>query len=166
VTASSRSQNSARARELLSVETTELSQLRARVRVAGDLDASTGAPLWAVLQSHLAAGRRFLRVDLSGVAFLDAAALSGLTKAHHDALARRGTLVLTGVTMRLARVLRLTGLDRVLFVGGPRADDDIGLDTAISDDGRHAGPVSWAARPVPWTPPAVARSNHPAPGDR
>src|SRR5439155_13780780 len=64
--------------ELMSVETVGLDYLRAHVRVTGELDMSTGAPLWAVLQSHLAAGRRFLRLDLSAVGFLDAAALSGI----------------------------------------------------------------------------------------
>lgn len=102
--------------ERLSVETVGLDTLRAHVRVAGDLDLSTGAPLWAVLQSHLAAGRRHLRLDLSDVAFLDASALSGIVQAHHDALGRRGTLVLTGLNPNLDRVLQLTGLNDVLFV--------------------------------------------------
>ena len=85
---------------------------------------STSAPLWAVLRGHVAAGRRFLRLDMSGVTFLDATALTGITAAHQDLLVNRGTLVITGVRPLVARVLRLTGLDEVLFISGPRADDE------------------------------------------
>jgi anti-sigma B factor antagonist len=124
VTATSRSHDKPSAvGELMSVETVGVDQLRAHVRVTGDLDMSTAAPLWAVLDGHLAAGRRFLRLDVSGVNFLDASALTGISRAHQDALALRGTLVLTGVRPRIARLLRLTGLDDVLFISGPRAHD-------------------------------------------
>ena len=116
MTATSRSDLESPLEQRLSVETVGLDTLRAHVRVTGDLDVSTGAPLWAVLHSHLAAGRRYLRLDLSGVAFLDASALSGIVQAHHDTLDQRGTLVLTGLTPNLDRALQLTGLDDVLFV--------------------------------------------------
>lgn len=109
----------------VSVETLRCDRLAALVKVTGELDLGTAAPLWAVLQSHLAAGRRFLRLDLSGVTFLDATALTGITRAHRELLVRRGTLVITGVRSLVARVLRLTGLDEVLFVSGPRSDDDL-----------------------------------------
>ncbi len=108
----------------MSVDTVRCDATRAIIKVTGELDLTTAAPLWAVLQSHLAAGRRFLRLDLSGVTFLDATALSGITLAHQKLLASRGTLVITGVRSLVARVLRMTGLDEVLFVSGPRADDD------------------------------------------
>lgn len=108
----------------MAVDTVRFDAVRANIKVVGELDLATAAPLWAVLQGHLAAGRRFIRLDMSGVTFLDATALSGITRAHRDLLAARGTLVITGVRARVARVLRLTGLDEVLFVGGSRADDD------------------------------------------
>lgn len=108
--------------ELMSVETVGLDHLRAHVRVKGDLDMSTGAPLWAVLESHLAAGRRYLRLDMSGVAFVDAASLTGIAQVHHSALAERGRLMLTGVRPRVARVFRLAGLDSVLFISLPRRE--------------------------------------------
>ena len=108
----------------LAVETVRFDRLHALVKVRGELDLGTAPPLWAVLQGHVGAGRRFLRLDLSGVTFLDATALTGITRAHQDLLRRRGTLVITGVRALVARVLRLTGLDEVLFVSGPRADDD------------------------------------------
>lgn len=121
----------------MSVETVRRDPLSALIKVAGEIDLSTAAPLWAVLQGHLASGRRFLRLDLSQVTFLDATALTGIASAHKDLLARRGTLVITGARSRVSRVLRLTGLYEVLFVSGPRADDDILVshDAALGDDG-------------------------------
>jgi anti-sigma B factor antagonist len=109
----------------MSVETVRFDAAGALVKVLGELDLSTAAPLWAVLESHLAAGRRFLRLDLSGVTFLDATALTGIVRVHRELLTRRGTLVVTGVRALVGRVLRMTGMDEVLFVGGPRADDDL-----------------------------------------
>jgi anti-sigma B factor antagonist len=109
----------------MSVETVRFDDTRALIKVNGELDLSTAAPLWAVLQSHLAAGRRFLRLDLSGVTFLDATVLTGITRAHKELLSRRGTLVITGVRALVSRVLRMTGMDEVLFVSGPRGDDDL-----------------------------------------
>ncbi|HKC28151.1 MAG TPA: STAS domain-containing protein [Jatrophihabitans sp.] len=135
--------------DLVAIETVEADRVRASVKVLGDLDIATAPTLFAVLQAHLAAGRRFLRLDVAGVTFLDAAALTGITGIHHAALARRGTLVLTGVAERTARVLRLAGLDDVLFVGGPRSDDD--LDAPGSDERHRVFP----ARLVPWTPLAA-----------
>jgi anti-sigma B factor antagonist len=108
----------------MSVQTVRFDATRALIKVNGELDLSTAAPLWAVLDSHLGAGRRFLRLDLSGVTFLDTTALSGITRTHQELLARRGTLVMTGVRSLVGRVLRVTGLDEVLLVSGPRADDD------------------------------------------
>jgi anti-sigma B factor antagonist len=112
-------------RARVSVETARCDRLRALVKVSGELDLGTAAPLWAVLQSHVDSGRRFLRLDMSGVTFLDATALTGITRVHQELLRRRGTLVITGVRTLVARVLRMTGLDEVLFVSGPRADDDL-----------------------------------------
>lgn len=109
----------------MSVETVRFDAASALVKVNGELDLSTAAPLWAVLDSHLAAGRRYLRLDLSGVTFLDATALTGITRTHRELLARRGTLVITGVRVLVGRVLRMTGLDEVLFISGPRADNDL-----------------------------------------
>jgi anti-anti-sigma factor len=106
-------------------------RLRALVKVVGELDFSTAAPLWAVLQAHIKSGRRFVRLDVSAVTFLDATALSGITQAHQELLDRRGTLVITGVRFLVARVLRVAGLDEVLFVSGPRADDDLDLPASL-----------------------------------
>jgi anti-sigma B factor antagonist len=113
------------AAELVSIETVRLDERRAHIKVRGDLDVSTAAALWAVLQSHLSAGRRFLRLDLSAVNFVDAAAVTAIVEVHHEALYRRGTLVLAGVNAVVARMLSLTGVHEKLFIAGPRSDADL-----------------------------------------
>ena len=105
--------------EFPSIETVRFDERRAVVAVHGDLDVSTAAELWSILQRHLTAGRRYLRVDLSAVTFIDAAAVTAIVEVHHEALYRRGTLVLVGVTAAVAKVLALTGVDETLFVAGP-----------------------------------------------
>jgi anti-anti-sigma factor len=120
----------------ISVETARCDRLRALVKVTGELDLRTAAPLWAVLQGHVNSGRRFVRLDVSGVTFLDATALTGITAVHRELLHRRGTLVITGVRSLVARVLRVTGLDTVLFVSGPRADDDLPVPFSTLDPPR------------------------------
>jgi stage II sporulation protein AA (anti-sigma F factor antagonist) len=105
--------------ELLTVETIRFDERRAAVAVHGDLDVSTAAELWSVLQRHLTAGRRYLRVDLAAVKFIDAAAVTAIVEVHHEALYRRGTLVLVGVTPPVAKVFALTGVDETLFITGP-----------------------------------------------
>jgi anti-sigma B factor antagonist len=107
--------------ELLSVETVRFDERRAAVSVHGDLDVSTAAALWSILQNHLTAGRRYLRVDLSAVKFIDAAAVTAIVEVHHEALYRRGRLVLSGVSAAVAKVLSLTGVDGTLFIAGPPA---------------------------------------------
>lgn len=131
----------------LTVDTIRFDQHRAHVKASGEIDLSTGALLWAVLDTHIAMGRRFLRLDLSDVTFMDATAISGVARIHHEALDRRGTLVLTGVRARLTKLLRFTGLDDVLFIGGPRADDDV----------QWVQPTRFPAQLVPWTPLTAAR---------
>lgn len=108
----------------MSVSTVRFDDKCASIKVDGELDMGTAAPLWAVLRSHMGAGRRFLRLDVSGLSFVDATALSGITTVHRELLASRGTLVVTGVRSLVGRVLHMTGLDEVLFVSGPRTDDD------------------------------------------
>ena len=108
----------------LSIETVRCDHRSAAVAVRGELDVSTAAQLWSVLQDHLTSGRRFLRLDLNEVTFVDAAAVTAIVEVHHEALYRRGTLVLVGVTSLVEKVLSLTGAGDSLFIAGPRSDND------------------------------------------
>lgn len=89
--------------------------------VVGELDLASADQLAAALEGQINRGRRYVRIDMSELTFLDATALGVLAAAHHDLLARRGTLTISGANASVSRLLRITGLDSVLFTTGPAA---------------------------------------------
>jgi anti-sigma B factor antagonist len=99
------------------VRATEAS--RATVELHGEMDLATADLLIAVVDSQHAAGRRFVRLDLSRLEFLDAAGLRGLLNAHNRLLTAHGMLTLTGVGPRIARLLHITHLDQTLYIADP-----------------------------------------------
>jgi anti-sigma B factor antagonist len=88
---------------------------RALVRAVGEWDLANAEVLDDLLRTHEKAGRRYVRLDVSSVKFLDCTCLGVLVAAHRRLLAERGTLVLTGVTPRIVRLLRLARLEQVLL---------------------------------------------------
>ncbi|MDQ2749436.1 MAG: STAS domain-containing protein [Actinomycetota bacterium] len=102
----------------LTVTLTKCDATRATLRLAGELDAADAPLLGACLQYHLDMGRQYVRADLSGLAFIDSSGLEAITEAHQAFLARRGTLILTGLNARNQRLIRLVGLDAVLLIAG------------------------------------------------
>ncbi|MFG2054616.1 STAS domain-containing protein [Micromonospora sp. NPDC048930] len=84
------------------------------VRAVGEIDIATvgsfRAALWA------APARPVLRVDLSGVRVLSAAGVRALVAAHLRVRARGGELLLVDPDPMVTRVLRATGLHRVVRV--------------------------------------------------
>ncbi|MGC4892580.1 STAS domain-containing protein [Micromonospora sp. DT31] len=84
------------------------------LRPVGEIDIASvtafRAALWA------APARPVLRVDLSGVRLLSAAGVRALVATHLRVRARGGELVLVDPDPVVARVLRVTGLQRVLPV--------------------------------------------------
>ncbi len=109
---------------------------RALVRAVGEWDLAAADTLADLLAEHEKAGRRFVRLDVSEVTFVDCTCLGVIVAAHRRLLAARGTLVLTGVTPRLQRLLSLTGLDRVL------------LTTTLSDIDVRSGGLIEPDRPA------------------
>lgn len=94
----------------------DLDPLRAAVRAVGDLDLAARDALTEILDQQDDAHRHIVHLDLSQVTFMDSSCLGALVAAHHRLLARQGLLVLTGVDNCVARVLKLTGLDNLLFI--------------------------------------------------
>ncbi len=92
------------------------------VRVDGELDIATRGILADALADQLRRGRRYVRLDLSGLSFCDCAGLNVFVHAHHRFLAAHGTLVLTGVGPRIHRLLTITGLDDVLLCAAATPD--------------------------------------------
>lgn len=96
------------------------SRVRDRLRVTlvlrGEFDLAAVDLFTTVVAHQLNMGRRFIRLDMSGVTFLDCAMLRALVLAHNQLLAHRGQLTLTRVGPRVAKLLRLTELDTALHV--------------------------------------------------
>ncbi|MEV4825561.1 STAS domain-containing protein [Micromonospora sp. NPDC049274] len=112
-----------------------------QVRVAGEVDIATVAVFRSALWS--APARPVVQLELSGLRLLSAAGVRALLAAHLRVRARGGELVVVDPTPVVARVLRATGLHRVMPILEP------------------ARVVEAARRPVPVdlveaSPPAAA----------
>lgn len=105
------------------VRTVAADATRASVRVTGELSPGCVVLLGEVLDGHLRAGRRFARLNLSGVHTIDATAGAVLLGAHRAFLERRGTLILTGVGAVVRAALAADGLLDDLLVVPPTADE-------------------------------------------
>jgi anti-sigma B factor antagonist len=88
----------------------------ARLLVVGELDYGTAPRLARFLSDLLDAGYRRIDLDLSRLTFLAAAGLSVFREATVRFEEAGGRLRLVGVTPRVTRILRITGLDTVLVV--------------------------------------------------
>lgn len=89
------------------------------VEALGELDLATAELLSAVLGCH--ADRRLVRLDLSGLTFVDCVGLQAIADAHRLFAAHGGRLVLVGVGPRIRWLLQVTGIDG-LFVADGSAD--------------------------------------------
>ncbi|RLP85456.1 MULTISPECIES: STAS domain-containing protein [unclassified Micromonospora] len=87
------------------------------MRVAGEVDIATVAAFRSALWA--APARPVLQLDLSELRLLSAAGVRALLAAHLRVRARGGELVLVDPTPVVARVLRVTGLHRVLPILEP-----------------------------------------------
>ncbi|PWR04977.1 anti-sigma factor antagonist [Micromonospora acroterricola] len=87
------------------------------MQVAGEIDIATVAAFRSALWS--APARPVLQVDLSELRLLSAAGVRTLLAAHLRVRARGGELVLVDPSPVVARVLRATGLHRVMPVLEP-----------------------------------------------
>ncbi|NIH83261.1 STAS domain-containing protein [Amycolatopsis granulosa] len=85
------------------------------LKVAGDIDAATAAPLNRALEELTAHRPRVAVVDLSGVEFLGSTGLAALARA-----GARADVRVVAPTRRTARPLSITGLDQLLPVYASR----------------------------------------------
>jgi anti-sigma B factor antagonist len=86
------------------------------VVLAGRLDVRGAGAAREALHEALGCGEGRLVVDLSGVELLDATGLGVLAGAHRRARLQDRELVLRDARPRVARLLSLTRLDRVITV--------------------------------------------------
>ncbi len=86
------------------------------VTVAGELDVATAPALRDQLDRVLTEGGTDTVVDLLAVSFIDSVALGILVDASKRTKARGGTLRLVSDDRQIARIMEITGLDRVLRI--------------------------------------------------
>jgi anti-sigma B factor antagonist len=86
------------------------------VVLSGEADATTAGLLRETLATQLDTGARLVTVDASGLLFLDSASLRVLILAARALQGRHGTLVLARPQPLVARLLAITGADRLLDV--------------------------------------------------
>lgn len=100
----------------LSIVVTVHHTMQAALQLTGDLDLASAPVLSACLENQLDTGRRYGRLDLSAVSFIDAAGLSAIIRAHHAYLAQRGMLILSALSPTVLRLLQVLGTDRELLI--------------------------------------------------
>jgi len=86
---------------------------RTVVHLVGEADVTTQA-LAEVLAAEAARKPSLLLVDISGLTFIDSAALHQLVQAHRKLSADGGRLELVAPTEPVARILRLSAIDQVI----------------------------------------------------
>jgi anti-anti-sigma factor len=86
------------------------------VTLSGEADTTTAAALREMLTAQLDTGARLVTIDASGLSFLDSASLRVLVLAARALHGRHGTLVLAHPQPVVARMLEITGADRLLDV--------------------------------------------------
>jgi len=84
--------------------------------LSGEADQTTTEMLREMLAAQLGTGARLVTVDASGLSFLDSASLLVLVRAARALQARNGRLVLARPQPVVARLLEITGADRLLNV--------------------------------------------------
>jgi anti-anti-sigma factor len=86
------------------------------VVLSGEADATTAGLLREIMTTQLNTGARLVTVDASGLSFLDSTSLRVLVLAARALHGRHGTLVLAHPQPVVARMLEITGADRLLEV--------------------------------------------------
>jgi anti-anti-sigma factor len=86
------------------------------VVLSGEADATNIALLRDMLATQLESGARWVTVDASGLSFLDSASLRVLVLAARALHGRHGRLVFARPQPLVARLLEITGADKLLDV--------------------------------------------------
>jgi anti-sigma B factor antagonist len=96
----------------------------------GDLDAAACDQLRAVFDELLAADSHAV-IDMTDVVFIDSSGLGAIVGGARRMRERGGEILLAGPRPAVARVLRMTGIDRVLPVAADRADATLRMDELV-----------------------------------
>lgn len=105
--------------------------LRTVVRLVGEADVTTPV-LREVLSAEAAKKPRLLLVDVSGLTFIDSAALHEIVRAYRRLRADGGRLAIVSPSYAVDRVLQLSALDQVIPVHASAEEADAQLQQASS----------------------------------
>lgn len=131
----------------LSIETVTAGDDCALIRVGGEIDVYTAPTLREALLELSSRGVLHVIIDLRDVAFLDSTGLGAIVGGHKRLRTNDGSLVLASSPDRIARLFRITGLDRAfsLFDSVPKAiDEQEPWRAAIASEGTE--PDEWCRR--------------------
>jgi anti-anti-sigma factor len=81
---------------------------RASLAASGELDLAAVQHLAALMAVQEDVGRRFIRLDLSAVTFMDCSCLGVLLEVHLRLQEQGGQLILTDISSQVARLLATT----------------------------------------------------------
>ena len=105
---------------------------RTVVRLVGEADVTTRA-LAEVLGAEVAKKPRLLLLDVSGLTFIDSAALHEIVRAHRKLRADGCVLALVRPSPPVARILELSAIDQVIAVhAGPEGQETRGAGRGTS----------------------------------
>ena len=83
--------------------------------VGGELDIATANQFRTAISTLLGTGCREIVVDLGDTSFLDSSGLGALVWAAHRLRSAGGELTVTNPDVQVARILRVTGVERILL---------------------------------------------------
>ncbi|MFD3733716.1 STAS domain-containing protein [Streptomyces sp. NPDC058632] len=83
------------------------------LEITGALDYTTALELRQVVDRLTLAGGQLLVMDLAGLEFCDSSGITALLVARNRATEQSGDIALAAVPANTARILRISGLDRV-----------------------------------------------------
>jgi len=101
---------------------------RVTIAIRGEMDLASAGSLYRRARAALSEADGDVRVDLGGVTFCDAQGLSVLVRIANDAQRQGGRVLLERVPPNVARLLRITGLDRrfPMSAGAPSIPEPLG----------------------------------------
>jgi anti-anti-sigma factor len=86
--------------------------------LSGETDLTSAAQLSTLISTQLAAGTRYLTIDISGLRFADSASIRALVLAAKTLEKRGGGLILLHPQQPVARTLALMGAEQIFTIRG------------------------------------------------
>jgi anti-sigma B factor antagonist len=86
------------------------------ITLAGELDLASAPVLHELLLEAASAGIETIKIDIQRLTYIDSAGLGVLVSAHKRLESNGGSLVISGPTPRVMRVLSISGLTRYFTI--------------------------------------------------